>query len=85
MPEGTVTFLFSDLEGSTGMLERYGGAAAGTALERHHRLYEELVDRNTAGCCPETRRSLTVLPVHYFSASGLGHRPGSGLGAEPLS
>jgi class 3 adenylate cyclase len=46
MPEGTVTFLFSDLEGSTGLLERYGGAAAGTALERHHRLYEELVDRN---------------------------------------
>lgn len=45
LPEGTVTFLFSDLEGSTGLLERYG-AAAGTALDRHHRIYEELVDRH---------------------------------------
>jgi predicted ATPase/class 3 adenylate cyclase len=45
LPEGTVTFLFSDLEGSTGLLERYG-AAAGTALDRHHGIYQELVDRH---------------------------------------
>ena len=32
MPEGTVTFLFSDLEGSTRLLETYG-AATGVALE----------------------------------------------------
>ncbi|HJP88102.1 MAG TPA: adenylate/guanylate cyclase domain-containing protein [Candidatus Limnocylindrales bacterium] len=45
LPEGTVTFLFSDLEGSTNILERYG-SAAGAALLRHHEIYEELVDRN---------------------------------------
>src|SRR5690242_13396795 len=45
LPEGTVTFLFSDLEGSTGLLERYGAATA-IALDRHHAIYQELVDRH---------------------------------------
>ena len=45
MPEGTVTFLFSDLEGSTRLLESYG-AAAGVALERHYRLFDEVVDQH---------------------------------------
>jgi len=44
-PEGVVTFLFSDLEGSTRLLESYG-AATGVALARHHELFEGLIDRN---------------------------------------
>ena len=42
MPEGAVTFLFSDVEGSTQLLERHG-ARMGTALARHHSIFEHLV------------------------------------------
>jgi predicted ATPase/class 3 adenylate cyclase len=46
LPTGVVTFLFSDMEGSTRVLEEYGNAAAAHALERHHEIYEELIARN---------------------------------------
>jgi len=42
LPDGTVTFLFSDVEGSTQLVERHG-AAMGTALARHHQLIEDVV------------------------------------------
>ena len=42
LPSGTVTFLFSDVEGSTQLLERHG-AAMGEALARHHELFEGIV------------------------------------------
>jgi predicted ATPase/class 3 adenylate cyclase/Flp pilus assembly protein TadD len=45
LPSGTVTFLFSDVEGSTQLLERHG-AAMGVALARHHALFEETVERH---------------------------------------
>ena len=45
MPEGTVTFLFSDVEGSTQLLERHG-PLMGEALWRHHAILEEAVDRH---------------------------------------
>lgn len=45
LPSGTVTFLFSDVEGSTRLLERHG-AAMGAALARHHALFEETVERH---------------------------------------
>jgi predicted ATPase/class 3 adenylate cyclase len=45
MPSGTVTFLFSDVEGSTQLLERHG-AAMGGALARHHELFEQIVERH---------------------------------------
>lgn len=43
LPSGTVTFLFSDVEGSTQLLERHG-AAMGSALARHHELFEQVVE-----------------------------------------
>ena len=46
LPTGVVTFLFSDLEGSTRVLEEYGNAAASRALTRHHEIYEGLIARN---------------------------------------
>ena len=45
LPSGTVTFLFSDVEGSTQLLERHG-AAMGSALARHHELFEQTVERH---------------------------------------
>ena len=42
LPTGVVTFLFSDLEGSTRLLEAHGSATA-RALERHHELFENLI------------------------------------------
>jgi len=46
LPEGTVTFLFSDVEGSTLLLERHG-AQMGIALARHHELFEVIVARHS--------------------------------------
>ena len=45
LPSGTVTFLFSDVEGSTQLLEQHG-AAMGVALATHHTLFERIVKRH---------------------------------------
>jgi predicted ATPase/class 3 adenylate cyclase len=45
LPEGTVTFLFSDVEGSTALLETHG-AVMGSALASHHELFEAAVGRH---------------------------------------
>jgi predicted ATPase/class 3 adenylate cyclase len=44
LPTGTVTFLFSDIEGSTRLLHELGDRYAG-ALEQHRRLLREAFDR----------------------------------------
>lgn len=41
LPTGTVTFVFTDIEGSTALLERLGDAY-GDVLFRHHRLLREV-------------------------------------------
>jgi len=38
---GTVTFLFSDVEGSTDLLKRLGEGAYATVLEQHRRIVRE--------------------------------------------
>ena len=45
LPTGTVTFLFTDIEGSTHLWERYPDQAR-AALARHDRIIEEIVDRH---------------------------------------
>ena len=45
LPTGTVTFLFTDIEGSTRLWEEHPDAAR-EALARHDRLVEEIVERN---------------------------------------
>jgi len=45
LPTGVVTFLFSDIEASTRMLEDHRGAA-GSALARHHDLLAAAIDAN---------------------------------------
>ena len=42
-PTGTVTFLFTDIEGSTQLWEHHG-QAMGAALERHDRLVREIIE-----------------------------------------
>src|SRR5512137_391191 len=42
LPEGTVTFLFSDIEGSTQLLYRLGDGFT-TVLAEHHRILREAV------------------------------------------
>jgi transcriptional regulator with XRE-family HTH domain len=41
LPSGTVTFLFTDIEGSTQLLQRLGGVAYALARDQHHRLLRE--------------------------------------------
>ena len=45
LPTGTVTFLFTDIEGSTQLWERYPGQAR-AALARHDQIIEEIVARH---------------------------------------
>jgi class 3 adenylate cyclase len=45
LPTGTVTFLFTDVEGSTRLLKHLG-AAYGGVLGRHHDLVREIVERH---------------------------------------
>ena len=45
LPTGTVTFLFTDIEGSTNLLRELGDAAYGALLERHRELVEGAVAR----------------------------------------
>ncbi|MGI8423291.1 MAG: ATP-binding protein [Chloroflexota bacterium] len=45
LPEGIVTFLFSDVEGSTQLLETHP-REIGRALARHHELYEAIVQEH---------------------------------------
>ena len=40
-PSGTVTFLFTDVEGSTRLLDELGAEAYSAALAEHHRLIRE--------------------------------------------
>jgi predicted ATPase/class 3 adenylate cyclase len=42
----TLTFLFTDIEGSTALLERVGGEVYGTVLAEHHRLIRDVISRN---------------------------------------
>jgi predicted ATPase/class 3 adenylate cyclase/DNA-binding CsgD family transcriptional regulator len=42
LPTGTITFLFTDIERSTGLWERYGQAMRG-AMARHDRLLQQLI------------------------------------------
>jgi predicted ATPase/class 3 adenylate cyclase len=44
-PTGTVTFLFTDIEGSTRLLERLGRAAYAEALELHRRLLHKAFEQ----------------------------------------
>ncbi len=45
LPSGTVTFLFTDVEGSTRLLERHPEAFR-SALGRHHAILHEAVEQN---------------------------------------
>ena len=41
LPSGTVTFLFTDVEGSTRLLEELGAEAYSGVLAEHHRVCRE--------------------------------------------
>src|SRR4051812_21412960 len=45
-PTGTVTFLFTDIEGSTRLLETLGREQYAEALDLHRRLLRETFDRH---------------------------------------
>jgi class 3 adenylate cyclase len=45
LPSGTVTFLFTDVEGSTRLLDRHPEAHR-SAIARHHTILGEAVEQN---------------------------------------
>jgi predicted ATPase/class 3 adenylate cyclase len=46
LPVGTVTFVFTDIEGSTRLADTLGPAGYGDVLERHRRILREVWDRH---------------------------------------
>jgi class 3 adenylate cyclase len=46
LPSGTVTFLFTDIEGSTKLLHELGAEAYAEALAEHRRVLRAAVDRH---------------------------------------
>ena len=46
LPRGTVTFLFTDIEGSTRLLDELGAEAYGEALAEHRRVLREAFERH---------------------------------------
>jgi class 3 adenylate cyclase len=60
LPSGTVTFLFSDIECSTQVLER-DGQAMGKALSRHHDLFEQVVERHEGQAAVDPRSDLPAV------------------------
>jgi predicted ATPase/class 3 adenylate cyclase len=67
-PQGTVTFLFTDLEGSTRLWERHG-QAMGAVIARHDDLLRDIVESN-AGYVVE-RTGDGVLAAFAGAAAGL--------------
>ena len=47
LPSGTVTFLFTDVEGSTALLTQIGKNAWGELLAEHHRLIRGAAEQPT--------------------------------------
>lgn len=58
LPVGTVTFLLTDVEGSTRMWSSEPADAMRAAIARHHDLLAEAVDRN-GGVRPQERVRVT--------------------------
>jgi class 3 adenylate cyclase len=56
LPSGTVTFLYTDVEGSTKLLHELGAPAYAAALSEHRRILREAFDAHggvevdTQGC-----------------------------------
>lgn len=46
LPTGTVTFMFTDVEGSTDLVRQLGDEEFGRVLERHHQLIREVLARH---------------------------------------
>jgi class 3 adenylate cyclase/DNA-binding CsgD family transcriptional regulator len=66
LPQGTVTFLFTDIEGSTRLLERLGRDRYGPLLERQRQLLREAVEAGRGAEVDATGDSLLAV----FSSAG---------------
>jgi len=83
LPAGTVTFLFTDIEGSTRLLEEIGEEQYGLLLEEHHRVCREVwaahggVEVDTAGDAffVAFPRASAALKAASIAQAGLGSGP----------
>ncbi len=60
MPTGTVTFLFTDIEGSTSLAQNYPDEMH-TLLERHHTILRQSIEAHHGVCIPHHRRRICLL------------------------
>jgi YVTN family beta-propeller protein len=71
LPSGTVTFLFTDIEGSTRLLHAVGRERYRDVLVAHHRLVREAIERN-AGVVVDTQGDafFAAFPRAIFAVRG---------------
>jgi class 3 adenylate cyclase len=63
LPRGTVTFLFTDIEGSTRLLDQLGAEEYGNVLAEHRRVLREAFERHggvEVDTKPRYRRTRTI-------------------------
>ena len=71
LPAGTVTFLFTDVEGSTRLLDELGPERYGAALLEHRRLLREATGRESGSFLS------AAYPGGYHHGGGFAARPAS--------
>ena len=75
LPSGTVTFLFTDIEGSTRLFQQHPDAMK-VAIARHHALLEHAIGTNRRPRVPRRRRRLLL------GVRGCGRRARAALDAQ---
>src|ERR687885_730260 len=76
LPSGTVTFLFTDIEGSTRLIEELGEEGYVQALSDHRRLLREAFAAQGGVC--------TAPPASPPGGRGVGSSSGGGWGRSPV-
>jgi hypothetical protein len=70
LPTGTVTFLFTDIEGSTALLKRFG-ERYGAVLADHQRIIRNAVRSALGALGSRPRKLSSVKAASWFPVSGV--------------
>ncbi len=84
LPTGTVTFLFTDVEGSTRLLQQHGGDYR-TAIARHHEILRDAVSASRGVVFETIGDAVYAAFARVDDAAGAAIRAQRGLGSEAFA